>query len=72
VYRLRWGIEGVFQQVTEVFGLARLIGKTAAATVFQLAFCLVLYNLTQALRGCVAGAGSRPVAAGSGEKVSAT
>lgn len=51
VYRRRWGIEGVFQQITEVFGLARLIGGTAAATVFQLAFCLVLYNLTQAVRG---------------------
>ena len=69
VYRKRWGIEGVFQQITEVFGLARLIGGTAQATVFQLAFCLVLYNLTQAIRGYVAAAGNRPVPAVSGEKV---
>jgi hypothetical protein len=69
VYRRRWGIEGVFQQITEVFGLARLIGGTPEATVFQLSFCLVLYNLTQALRSGLAGAGQRPVATVSGEKV---
>lgn len=69
VYRHRWGIEGVFQQITEVFGLARLIGGTPQATVFQLSFCLVLYNLTQGIRGFVAEAGNRPAADVSGEKV---
>jgi Transposase DDE domain len=69
VYRGRWGIENVFQQITEVFGLARLIGTTPQATVFQLSFCLVLYNLTQSIRAVVAQAGQRPVAAVSGEKV---
>jgi Transposase DDE domain len=69
VYRSRWGIEGVFQQITEVFGLARLIGGTPQATVFQLSFCLVLYNLTQAIRAIVAEAGQRPAAEVSGEKV---
>jgi hypothetical protein len=69
LYRTRWGIENVFQQITEVFGLARLIGSTAFATVFQLSFCCVLYNLTQAIRGVVAAAGNRPVAQTSGEKL---
>jgi hypothetical protein len=68
-YRRRWGIENVFQQITEVFGLARLIGGTPQATVFQLSFCLVMYNLTQAIRGCVAEAARRPVATVSGEKL---
>jgi hypothetical protein len=69
VYRGRWGIENVFQQITEVFGLARLIGGTPQAALFQLSFCLVLYNLTQVIRGSVAEAGKRPVSEVSGEKV---
>jgi hypothetical protein len=68
-YRQRWGIEGVFQQITEVFGLARLIGGTPEATVFQLSFALVLYNLTQAIRAFVAGAGGRGAGEVSAEKV---
>jgi len=58
VYRGRWGIERVFQQVTEVFGLQGLIGCSALASVFQFAFCLMLYNLLQLLRAYVA-AGQR-------------
>lgn len=69
LYAMRWGIERVFQQVTEVFGLARLIGGTPRATVFQLAFCLVLYNLTQVVRSWVAGAGQRRVSEVSSEKL---
>jgi hypothetical protein len=45
LYAQRWGIEKVFQQVTEVFSLARFIGSTPEASVFQAAFCLLLYNL---------------------------
>jgi hypothetical protein len=56
VYRARWGIERVFQQITEVFPLKRLIGGSAQASVFQLAFCLLLYNLIQVLRAYVAAA----------------
>lgn len=41
LYRERWGIERVFQQVTEVFGLKGLIGGTPQATIFQFAFCLL-------------------------------
>lgn len=56
VYLTRWGIEQVFQQITEVFALRRLIGSTPQATVFQAAFCLLLYNMVQVLRGYVAAA----------------
>ena len=41
-YRQRWGIEQVFQQVTEVFGLQQLIGSRPEAAVFQAAICFVL------------------------------
>jgi hypothetical protein len=59
LYRMRWGIERMFQQVTEVFGLQGLIGGRPEATVFQFAFCLVLYNLIQLVRGFVAAAEQR-------------
>lgn len=55
VYRERWGIERVFQKITEVFSLGRLIGSTPQAAIFQAAFCLVLYNLIQVVRGVIAG-----------------
>lgn len=54
VYLKRWEIERVFQKITEVFALRRLIGSTPEATIFQAAFCLVLYNLLQVLRAFVA------------------
>jgi IS4 transposase len=53
-YLQRWGIEQVFQKVTEVFHLQGLIGGTPKATLFQFAFCLLLYNLIQVIRGYVA------------------
>jgi hypothetical protein len=53
-YLQRWGIEQVFQKVTEVFHLQALIGSTPKATVFQFAFCLLLYNVIQVVRGFVA------------------
>ena len=59
LYSMRWGIERMFQQVTEVFGLQGLIGGTPEATVFQFAFCLVLYNLIQLVRAFVAAAEER-------------
>jgi hypothetical protein len=61
VYRERWQIERVFQQVTEVFQLQRLIGSSPQAAVFQAAFCLLLYNLLQTIRGHVAEAQTRTV-----------
>lgn len=54
LYLQRWGIEQMFQQVTEVFGLEGLIGGTPEATIFQLAFCLLLYNQIQLIRAYVA------------------
>jgi hypothetical protein len=53
-YLMRWGIERVFQQITEVFDLRRLIGTTPQGTLFQLAFCLQLYNVVQVVRAYVA------------------
>jgi len=60
LYLARWSIERVFQQITEVFHLQALIGTTPQGTVFQLAFCLLLYNLLQVVRAYVATAQARP------------
>jgi Transposase DDE domain len=54
LYRQRWGIERVFQKVTEVFGLERLIGGTPQACLFQFALCLLLYNVIHVLTGHIA------------------
>jgi hypothetical protein len=62
LYLERWSIERVFQQITEVFHLQTLIGTTPQGTVFQLGFCLLLYNLVQVVRAYVATAQARPVA----------
>lgn len=61
LYLARWSIERVFQQITEVFHLQTLIGTTPQGTVFQFAFCVVLYNLVQIVRAYVATAQARPV-----------
>jgi hypothetical protein len=61
LYLARWSIERVFQQITEVFHLQTLIGTTPQGTVFQFAFCLLLYNLVQVVRAYVATAQARPV-----------
>lgn len=60
LYHMRWGIEQVFQQVTEVFGLEKLIGTSPRATIFQLAFCLLIYNMIQVAKGYIAVAQDRP------------
>lgn len=54
VYLLRWRIECVFQQITEVFSLEHLIASTPQGTIFQAAFCLVWYNLIQVVRSYIA------------------
>ena len=69
LYGQRWGIENCFQQVTEVFGLQGLIGSSPQATVFQFAFCLVLYNILQLIRAYVAQASDHKVAEVSTEKL---
>jgi hypothetical protein len=54
LYRQRWGIEQVFQKVSEVFHLRHLIGSSPQAIIFQGALCMMLYNLLQVVRGIVA------------------
>jgi hypothetical protein len=61
LYLARWGIERVFQQITEVFHLNRLIATTPEGTLFQLSFCLLLYDMIQVVRGYVAVAQQHPV-----------
>lgn len=68
-YLLRWGIECMFQQVTEVFDLRKLIGSTPQAMIFQSAFCFVLYNQLQVVRAYVAQDAGRAVAELSTEKL---
>jgi hypothetical protein len=53
-YLRRWGIEKLFQRVTEVFDLRHLIGTAPQATVFQAAFCFVLSNVIQVVRNYLA------------------
>lgn len=60
IYLKRWGIEQIFQQVTEVFGLSALIASTPEGTIFQFALCLLLYNMIQVIRGVVATGVQRP------------
>ena len=54
LYRRRWGVEQMFQQVTETFALEHLIGCGPRAILLQLALCLLMYNLTQVVKGYVA------------------
>jgi hypothetical protein len=53
-FHQRWGIETVFHQITDVFSLKHLIGSSPQAVLFQLAFCLLLYNALQVLRAYLA------------------
>jgi hypothetical protein len=57
LYRRRWGIEHMFQQVTETFSLKHLIGCGPRAVLFQLSLCLLMYNLIQVLKAYVAADG---------------
>jgi Transposase DDE domain len=54
LYKHRWGIEQVFQQVTETFSLSHLIGCSPKAVLLQFAYCLLLYNLMQLIKTYVA------------------
>ncbi len=58
-YLQRWGIERMFQKVTEVFNLQALIGSSPAAMIFQAAMCFLLYNILQVLQAFVAEDGGR-------------
>jgi hypothetical protein len=69
LYRLRWTIEQAFQQVTEVFALAKLIGCTPRGIIFQGALCLLIYNMTLTIKGYVAQAGQQEASAVSTENL---
>jgi hypothetical protein len=69
LYLQRWGIERMFQKVTEVFGLEGLIGGTPEATIFQFAFCLLLYNQIEVVRAYIAQHQAREVETISLEKL---
>ena len=56
-YRERWTIERVFQQVTEVYELRHLIGSTPQGTIFQAAWCVLMYNVSQVIKAHVAAGG---------------
>lgn len=63
LYRRRWSIEQMFRQVTETFSLAHLIGCRPQAVLFQLALCLLMYNLVQVVKRYVADDGGADVSA---------
>jgi hypothetical protein len=54
LYKMRWNIEQMFQQVTQTFALEHLIGCSPRAVLFQFAFCLLVYNLMQVIQAYVA------------------
>jgi hypothetical protein len=61
LYLTRWKIETVFQDVTVIFGLRKLIGSTPEATAFQAAFCMVVYNAIQVVKSYVAAVHPKPL-----------
>jgi hypothetical protein len=61
LYLLRWTIETVFQEVTVLFGLRKLIGSTPEATAFQAAFCMVVYNAIQVVKSYIAAVQPTPL-----------
>ena len=69
LYGERVGIEYLFQQVTEVFGLQGLISSSPSGCIFQLAFCLLLYNMIQVARAYVAEGQEQRVETISAEKL---
>jgi hypothetical protein len=62
LYLIRWTIETVFQNVTTVFGLRKLIGSTTEATAFQAVFCMVVYNAIQVVKSYLAAVQPKPMA----------
>jgi Transposase DDE domain len=55
LYRQRWCIETCFREVVQTFDLRNFIGSSPRATVFEAAFCLLLYNITLLVKCLVAG-----------------
>lgn len=63
LYRRRWGIEQMFQEVTETFSLKHLIGCQPRGVLFQFSLCLLMYNLVRVLKAYVAADGQVKVEA---------
>ena len=61
LYRRRWGIERMFQEVTETFGLEHLIGCRPQGVLFQFSLCLLMYNLVRVVKAYVAADGQASV-----------
>ena len=59
LYRRRWGIETMFQQVCQTFNLGSLISSTPKGTIFQAALCFLVYNVTLMVRDQIAGAADK-------------
>jgi hypothetical protein len=57
LYLHRWQIETVFQEVSELFDLKKLIGCTPEAVTFQTALCMLVYGVIQVVRAYVAEVG---------------
>ena len=51
----------MFQDVTVLFGLRKLIGSTPEATAFQAAFCMVVYNAIMVVKSYVAAGQPEPM-----------
>jgi DDE family transposase len=69
LYAERVGIEYLFQEVTEVFGLQGLISTSPPGCIFQFAFCMLLYNMIQVVRAYVAQGQEKKVETISAEKL---
>jgi len=69
LYLHRWQIETMFQEETEVFDLRRLIGTTPKAMLFQMALCMLIYNVIRVVKHYVADAGKQKVEDVSSEKL---
>lgn len=61
LYLIRWRIETVFQDVTTLFGLKKLIGSTPEATAFQAVFCMIVYNAIQVVKAYIAAVQPKPL-----------
>jgi hypothetical protein len=54
VYLDRWNIEQVFQKITEVFQLNALFSTHPEGMLFQLTFCLLMYNVIHLVKQYIA------------------
>lgn len=69
VYLARWTVERVFQQITEVFQLQKLVSSTPQGAIFQFALCGLLYNVIQLVRRYIGHVQQRPARSLSSEMI---